>query len=42
MLLKKGVISEQELYDGVLEILKRKGVIDQRDLADRAKELGGR
>jgi hypothetical protein len=42
VLLKKGLISEQELYDSVIELLKRKGVLDQRELNDRAKELGGR
>jgi hypothetical protein len=42
VLLKKGLITEQELYDSVTELLKRKGVLEQRELTDRAKELGGR
>jgi hypothetical protein len=42
LLIKKGVITENDLFDGVIEILKRKGVIEQRELADRAKGLGGR
>jgi hypothetical protein len=42
VLLKKGVITEGELFDGVIEILKRKGVIEQRELLDRAKGLSGR
>lgn len=39
VLLKKGVISENELFDGLLEILKNKGVISQADLTDVAKGL---
>lgn len=38
-LIKKGVISENDLYDGLLEVLKNKGVISQADLNDRAKGL---
>jgi hypothetical protein len=42
VLLKKGVITENDLFDGLIEILKRKGVVEQRELTERAKDSGGR
>lgn len=42
LLVKKGLINENELFDAVTELLKRKGLLDQRELTDKAKELGGR
>lgn len=41
LLVKKGLINENELFDAVTELLKRKGLLDQRELTDKAKELGG-
>jgi hypothetical protein len=42
VLLKKGIITENDLFDGVIDILKRKGIVDHRELTERAKDLGGR